>query len=167
MTETQNPKPKHDLGKRKLWIAITSVAVIIIIAVIALVLSEKDTGKEKKDADETVKTTQEKNSDIPAHNCAVGTFTKTIKRGEETIFEVMLEKSRFWPKYRVSLGNLPQGVYGEIDEPEGRGDGRATIRLKVTSDARPANYSLGILYEEEKADGGFSVNNCQYNLVVK
>ena len=106
-------------------------------------------------------------NEVKTHNCSVGNFKQSINKGEKAEFEIFLDKSRFWPKYRVSLGNLPRGVSGIVKKSEGRGSGKARIELEASLEAVPGNYSLIIFYEEMKEDGGYERTECQYNLMIK
>ena len=138
-------------------IIIVATAVIVFVIIGLIINGRQGDNKESQTiADKT-----------PVHNCAVGTFTKSVKRGEEVTFKVFLKASRFWPKYRVSLGDLPREVSAVVSDSDGRGDGEAEITLKVGPTAPTANYSLMIIYEEDKGGGDYSTNYCQYNLVIK
>jgi len=146
------------MNKKYSRTVIIAVAAVIVLAIIGLIINGRQEGNKES---QTI--AQEK----PVHNCAVGTFSKTIQRGESVTFDVLLEKSRLWPKYRVKLGNLPREVIGTVSGSEGRGDGRATINISVGENAKLASYSLVIIYEENKGNDEFEPSYCQYNLIVK
>ena len=142
-------------GKKKRYIFIIIIYVIFIFTVFLFKrpVEEKpmDTGKK----------------DVSIHSCALGAFTKKVRRGESTTFEVFLEASLFWPKYRVRLGNLPKDVTGTVEDAEGRGDGKALVNINVGNNAKLANYSLIIVYEERRASGEYVPTFCQYNLIIE
>jgi len=104
---------------------------------------------------------------LPRHNCAVGVFTQTVKRGEEKTFAVSFEPSYPESNYRLKLGNMPVDVSARIDVDTGQGWGTANITVSVSPTAQPASYSLVLIYEEENEQGKYIPNSCQYNLIIK
>ena len=103
---------------------------------------------------------------LPLHDCLASSFSKELKRGESTSFEVALNPSRDWRKYRVKMGDLPNGVTAEVDDFEGRGKGKARVSLSVGDKAEKGNFSVMIVYEE-KQGREYIPSNCQFNLIVK
>jgi hypothetical protein len=156
----QGKKPKIKFNKASVlklaknpWVIL---AIIVLIIVLVVVLMVKETPEEKENIAKN----------LPIHDCSVGQFKQAINKGETSSFEVFLDASRFWRKYSVKMGNLPKGVTANVNDYEGRGDGKAQIDLSVSGDANPASYSLVIVYEEEMG-GEMKPTYCQYNLVIK
>lgn len=101
------------------------------------------------------------------HYCGVDKFTETLSTGKSAEFVASLDPSRVWRKYRVKMGNLPRGVTADVYDYEGRGEGRAKIKLNVGDDPKKGNYSLMIVYEEEEGNGQYTPSYCQFNLIVE
>ncbi|RLC38091.1 hypothetical protein DRH27_03125 [Candidatus Falkowbacteria bacterium] len=103
---------------------------------------------------------------LPLHDCLASSFSQELKRGEFTSFEVALNPSRDWRKYRVRMGDLPDGVMAEVNDFEGRGEGRARITLNIGDKAEKGNFSVTIVYEEMQGREYVS-SYCQFNLIIR
>ena len=103
---------------------------------------------------------------LPLHDCLASSFSQELIRGESTSLEVALNPSRDWRKYRVRMGDLPDGVTAEVNDFEGRGKGRARVNLSVGDKAEKGNFSVMIIYEEMQGRE-YVPSYCQFNLIIK
>jgi hypothetical protein len=131
--------------------------VILAVAFVAYIFRDNNASEEKSASQQ---------AGLPTHNCSTGAFTKTVSRGETVSFNVTVNPSRFWSPYRVKMGNLPNGVTAEVENPDGRGKGDATVTLHIGEETKSANFSLIMVYEELQKDGTWKPSRCQYNLIV-
>ena len=74
----------------------------------------------------------------------------------------------YQPLYRVSLGSLPPGVWGDIQSQASSVESSTqTISLHASRSVAPGSYSLLVIYRERQEDGTVRSAGCQFNLVIQ
>ncbi len=110
---------------------------------------------------------QFKNDIDKPHSCLIDPDRLELEAGGAADLRIILITPDPDYSYRVVLGDLPNGVSGNLVD----GNGQASIKLRVGDDPQIGSFSLSVIYQIMEKAGFFEQGKlktaiCQYNLVI-